>query len=136
MVLNKLFGKKNQSKEYFFEVKETTPAPASEETVISEKSTAVETTTSSEVESTPVASKSVSKVKSTPVVSKSVDVSYDVPEWVKAIKNYSNQSNGDASGTNSNNFAGTYVTNNVPQSRRRPGPSLSKFKAMASQIGK
>lgn len=119
MVLNKLFGKKNQSKEYFFEAKDI---PV-EETVTSEETATGETTTPE-------------GEKSAPVAVASANVSYDVPDWVKAIKNYSNQSNDNASVTEDKNFAGKYVTNNVPQSRRRPGPSLAGFKAMASQIGK
>jgi len=118
MVL-KLFGKKDKSQEYFFEAKDI---PV-EETVTSEETTTGETT-------------SPEGEKSAPVAVTSANVSYDVPEWVKAIKNYSNQSNENASVTEGENFAGKYVTNNVPQSRRRPGASLAKFKAMASQIGK
>lgn len=113
MALNKLFGNK-KSQEYFFEVTET---------VTSEETTTVKTT-------------SPDGEKSAPVTVQSVNVSYDVPDWVKAIKNYSNQSNASTSVTEGENFAGKYVTNNVPQSRRRPGPSLATFKAMASQIGK
>ncbi|MGI0481482.1 hypothetical protein ACN4EE_11910 [Geminocystis sp. CENA526] len=117
-MLNKLFGKK-KSQDYFFE------APATPETVASEETTTEtsETATSEEA-------------KSAPVAVKSANVSYDVPDWVKAIKNYSNQNNGSTSVSETNNYAGKYVTNNVPQSRRRPGPSLAGFKAMASQIGK
>ncbi len=61
---------------------------------------------------------------------------YDQPEWVKAIKNYSDQGTSEASQQEANNggFAGKYVTNNVPMSRRRPGPSLNKFKDIASKI--
>lgn len=119
MALKKLFGKK-KSQEYFFE------APEISDTVtVEEKATEVtEATTSEEAKSA-----------TAPVAVQSVNVSYDVPEWVKAIKNYSNQSDSNSS-KEGENFAGKYVTNNVPQSRRRPGPSLAGFKAMASQIGK
>lgn len=113
-MLNKFFGKK-KSQDYFFEAPETPEVVSSEETT-------TETATSEEG-------------KSAPVAVQSVNVSYDVPDWVKAIKNYSNQSN-NASLSEGENFAGKYVTNNVPQSRRRPGPSLAGFKAMASQISK
>jgi len=116
MVLNKLFGKKNKSQEYFFEATET-------ETVSTEENSGDE-------------SASVTEAKPTTAVTTSVNVSYDVPDWVKAIKNYSNQNNGNASSGEGDNFAGKYVTNNVPQSRRRPGPSLAKFKGMASQINR
>lgn len=121
MVLNKFFGKKKEEK-YFLEIDtKTKPSP---EVAVNEEDSTVET--------------SITEGKETTVKTKSqpeVDVSYDAPEWVKAIKNYSNQSNS-ASAMEGENFAGKYVTNNVPQSRRRPGPSLATFKKMASKVNR
>lgn len=113
MALNKLFGKKKDN--YFFEAESNNG---------NETETAVEATTSSE--------SSVTSTASIP----QTNVAYDVPDWVKAIKNYSNQDVNNSSQPQEENFAGKYVTNNVPFSRRRPGPSLAPFKSMASKIGK
>lgn len=120
MVLNKLFGKKKET--YFFEAKDNTT---------DNTETAVEATGETETtEATPATS-------ATPVATVSqANVAYDVPDWVKAIKNYSNQDGNNANQSQVENFAGKYISNNVPFSRRRPGPSLAPFKVMASKIGK
>ncbi len=122
MVLNKLFGKKKDN--YFFEA---------EDNNTNETETAVEATTS--IESVEATTNSESSVTSTASISQT-NVAYDVPDWVKAIKNYSNQDVNNGSQPQEENFAGKYITNNVPFSRRRPGPSLAPFKSMASKISK
>ncbi|MBL1210890.1 hypothetical protein [Geminocystis sp. GBBB08] len=130
MVLNKLFGKKKEEK-YFLEIDTKTENQPSADTTVNAGETTVELSTPEVTETT------VTATTIEPKINASYNVSYDAPEWVKAIKNYSNQGN-NASTSNSEkeNFAGKYITNNVPQSRRRPGPSLAGFKNMASKIGK
>lgn len=126
MVLNKLF-KKGKSEEYFLQIDTAETTTATE--VKEEATVATEESTSepSEVKAEAPAPKPVAYTPS--------NVSFEQPEWVKAIKNYSQpESNGDS--TTGNNFAGTYVSNNVSFSRRRPGGSLSKFKQMASKMSR
>ncbi len=125
-MLKKLLGKK-KNQDYFleFEGKNKNSKPAQESVKEPVKGSAQE---SPSVEGSETSQPTVSQ----PTQPKS-NVSYDPPEWVKAIKNYSSQNNGSSSAENSL-FAGKYVTNNVPMSRRRPGPSLNKFKKIASQI--
>ncbi len=136
-MLNKLFGKKNQ--DYFLEIEEKAQAKTETKTV----ETVVEETKSETVaEAEPVAttsakteSKPKSKSKTAPqtvttTVTKSV--AYDQPEWVKAIKNYSNVSASSAKGELT--FSTNYLMANPPLGRRRPGPSLNQFKAMASTM--
>ncbi len=129
-MLNKLFGKKKKEKYFLeFDVK-TEPKTQVEKPV--------ETKTSPETNETEVTTPAPKpKAKTSATSAPKATVSYDSPEWVKAIKNYSNQGNGQsAEGVNANTFAGKYVTNNVSMSRRRPGASLKMFKDMASQINK
>ena len=142
MILDKLF-KKNKSKEYFLEIDTNATKKQKAETVtVKEEKTEV-----AKIESTPTQSET--KVESTPTQSKTKPAattqkpstsvtspaSYDVPDWVKAIKNYSQSGNSDwANSATGNNFAGKYISNNVPTSRRRPGPSLNKFKDIASKM--
>lgn len=115
MVLNKLFAKKDK---YFLEIEtKTTEQPQGETVTISEDG------------DTEVSSNEVSV--NPPSLSNVAD---DVPEWVKAIKNYSNTA--EAETVEVENFAGKYISNNVSFSRRRPGPSLAPFKSMASKMGK
>jgi hypothetical protein len=123
MVFNKLFGKKDES--YFLEINAKTENQPSAEVTVNEGDSTVETSTVKGKEATVATA-----VKPKP------DVSYDVPDWVKAIKNYSNQGNNNTSASEGKNFAGKYVSNSVPQSRRRPGGSLATFKKMASKIGR
>ena len=73
----------------------------------------------------------------TPSTPTTPNVSYELPQWEKAIKDYSKPGSisvGDS--VTGNNFAGKYVSNNVFTSRRRPGPSLNIFKDMASKMGR
>lgn len=129
-MLNKIFGKK-KNENYFLEFDGKSAKEAKPETVKSTKQDKPVGT-----ETTQAVTEANETVKFTPTQSKPT-VSYDSPDWVKAIKNYSNQnSNGVSSSTENANFAGKYVTNNVSMSRRRPGPSLNKFKKIASEINK
>lgn len=139
MVLNKLFGKKETT--YFLEIDTETNNESSSEVEVNQEESVVEKSTTETEASTP-AKKTTGKkttVKKTTTTTSEVeakgDVAYETPDWVKAIKNYSNQDN-NTSVKEDNNFAGKYVSNNVAQSRRRPGPSLNNFKNMASKIGK
>jgi hypothetical protein len=124
MVLNKLFGKKKEEK-YFLEIDTKTENQSSVEVAVNEKDSTVNESTTEGKETSVTAT---TKTK--------VDVSYDVPDWVKAIKNYSRQGNNNGQDMEGENFAGKYVSNSVPQSRRRPGPSLAAFKNMASKINR
>lgn len=124
MVLNKLFGKKKEET-YFLEIDTKTENQPSAEVAVNEEDSTVKKSTT-EGKKTSVTSTTTTKV----------DVSYDVPDWVKAIKNYSRQSNNNGQEMEGENFAGKYVSNSVPQSRRRPGPSLATFKNMASKINR
>lgn len=59
--------------------------------------------------------------------------SWEQPFWVKVMYNNSNNgSNGKADDANGT-FATDYLMPTVSKSRRRPGPSLNKFKDMASK---
>jgi len=127
MVLKKLLSKKKDSQNYFLEVDVKDEAPAQNEVATNVDSVMeqVEAKTNEEGE--------VIKKLAAPSPQSSSD---DTPDWVKAIKNYSDQNSNNASTTEDMTYAGKYVTNNVPQSRRRPGPSLNPFKNIASQINK
>lgn len=117
MVLKKLLPKKNQSPKYFFEAdikeKDISQVNSDGETEMVEGALPTSTTPSTA----------------------NSNVSYDQPEWVKAIKNYSTPelSENKAEVTT---FAGQYITNNVASSRRRPGASLAMFKDMAKTMNK
>ena len=146
-MFDKLF-KKNKNANYFLEFPTKTtqaqPAVAEEETVaqaqppVTEEEKVAESTSeprekkasATTKEQAQITEKTKSKVKT----QAQVNVSYDPPEWVKAMKNYSDQGIGNSS-ESTDNFAGKYVTNDVPMSRRRPGPSLNMFKDMASKMG-
>ena len=138
MILDKLFNKK-KSEQYFFEVGDD----ASKKTEAKPKPEVTETKKLKEakaelaqVESAQVPTKASAEVI-TPKTPTTPNLSYDLPEWVKAIKNYSKPGSlGVGDSATGNNFAGKYVTNNVSASRRRPGPSLNKFKDIASKMSK
>lgn len=141
-MLNKLFGKKKEENYFLeFDVKNTSQSQKNKvvenievsETMQIDKNTAT-TTPSSETKGK-AETKTASTEKMPTIPQPQSNVSYDPPEWVKAIKNYSNPTNNN-SPYNTNNFAGNYVSNNVSMSRRRPGPSLNKFKQMAGKMGK
>ncbi len=165
MILDKLFNK-NKLPKYFLEIisdddddKEESKSETLEVPTPVAPTTSVETLTNddsqvkpskteakdnSKAKATKTKAKDNSKAKATKTEAKPAEapaptpVNYDPPEWVKAIKNYSDGSGngiGNSSGTE-NNFAGKYVSNNVASARRRPGGSLNKFKDMASKVGK
>ena len=135
-MLNKLFGKKKE-KDYFLEIeeKDTSEQNKPSET-IKEKVKTEETTTVPEVKSETV--EKSTKKSTQPTVKKvssvsSKSVNYDPPEWVKAIKNYTNT---DENQTNGLGTKASYLMINAPKPRRRPGPSLNSFKQMANTIKK
>ena len=146
-MFNKLFNK-NKNINYFLEFptkKTEAQPPVSEEEKVAQSQPPVleeEQTTESSAEptekkasATPKAQARVKGETKSQVKTKAqVDVSYEPPEWVKAIKNYSDQGTNNSS-ESTKNFAGKYVSNDVPMSRRRPGPSLKMFKDMASKMG-
>ena len=60
---------------------------------------------------------------------------YEPPEWVKAIKNYSNNGQSEEQPLQEKStFANKYLMANPPKSRRRPGPSLNRFKEMVNTM--
>ncbi len=69
-----------------------------------------------------------------PKVAKKV-INTDQPEWVKAIKNYTNQT-GKVEKKESQTFSTTYLMPTISPFRRRPGPSLNGFKDMANNMNK
>ncbi|MGY6529251.1 MAG: hypothetical protein ACXITR_04925 [Cyanobacterium sp.] len=126
MVLKKILsGKKSQPK-YFLEVEVADQAPETPTVKSSEKPPE---------NNQPQGQK---KPSSTPAPKPEVNSYSDQPEWVKAIKNYStpNADNGSTPSEESVTFAGQYISNDIPQARRRPGGSLKLFKDIASQINK
>ncbi|AFZ46469.1 hypothetical protein Cyast_0490 [Cyanobacterium stanieri PCC 7202] len=126
MVLKKIFSKKKGTPKYFLEVEVKDQAPA---TPAQEKAPTSEN-------NQPEGKQPTAK-KTAPAPKATSNVPADQPEWVKAIKNYSNTGDSESqSGDDDSTFAGKYVTNNVPQARRRPGGSLKAFKNIAAQINK
>lgn len=122
MGLKKILSKKKAQAKYFLEVEVKDQAP---------EIPVVESTETNQ----PQGKKNP---PSAPTPKPTVSNSNDQPEWVKAIKNYSIPNSNDINGTSSESetFAGKYITNDVPQLRRRPGGSLKLFKNIASQINK
>jgi hypothetical protein len=59
--------------------------------------------------------------------------SYDPPFWVAAMYNNNNSSGSSNNGKGEPTFATDNLMPTVTQYRRRPGPSLNKFKDMARQ---
>jgi hypothetical protein len=57
--------------------------------------------------------------------------SYEPPFWVKAM--YKNNSSNGTGGSSETTFATDYLMPTVSKYRRRPGPSLDKFKDMANK---
>lgn len=130
-MFKKLFGKKD--KNYFLEIEEKTKTSESsaEKTT---STTVVETAQTKEVEaSKPQVESPKSKGKKTVTVSKTKSTpTYEPPEWVKAIKNYSDVQSSEE--IKKSPFADQYLMKNTPRSRRKPGPSLNSFKQMASTM--
>jgi len=127
-VLNKLFGFGKKKEEYFLEFKK----PEKETTLATVAADEKEKTTTTAAGDKPAESTTVATTPVAPVPA-NIEVSYEPPEWVKAIKNYSTPTDKDKE---ESLFAGKYISNSIPLSRRRPGPSLAPFKNMASQLGK
>ncbi|WP_446683662.1 hypothetical protein [Cyanobacterium sp. HL-69] len=115
-------SKKKGQPKYFLEVEVKDQAP--ETPVVESSEKAPETTQDQAKKSAPSAPKT------------SVNSYSDQPEWVKAIKNYSTPNPDNSTPAENTNFAGQYISNDVPQARRRPGGSLKLFKDIASQINK
>ncbi|MCS6941893.1 MAG: hypothetical protein NZ901_03525 [Geminocystis sp.] len=127
-MLNKLFGFGKKKGEYFLEFKKPEEGETKVATVAAEK----KENTAAAASEKPADSATVVTAPVTPVPA-NIEVSYEPPEWVKAIKNYSTPSD---KNKEESLFAGKYISNSIPLSRRRPGPSLAPFKNMASQLGK
>ena len=79
-------------------------------------------------------SKQATSTKATATPKNSGASSYDPPFWVAAMYNNNGSATTNSDGTKAEQ---TFATDNlmptVTKSRRRPGPSLNKFKAMASK---
>ncbi|WP_069791995.1 hypothetical protein A5482_009115 [Cyanobacterium sp. IPPAS B-1200] len=124
MVLKKILSKKKGQPKYFLEVEVKDQAPETPVVESSEK-----TPETSQAQGTKTA-------PSAPAPKAPVNSYSDQPEWVKAIKNYSTPNPDNSTPAENTNFAGQYISNDVPQARRRPGGSLKLFKDIASQINK
>jgi hypothetical protein len=123
-MLNKLLGKK-KNEGYFLEIEKKQESQVEIKSPEPEK---VETAAKVET---------VSEKKTTtkPTVKTAKSSTYEPPEWVKAIKNYSNNNQSEES-QKSLTFAPNYLMANSPTPRRRPGGSLKLFKEMASNLKK
>lgn len=128
MVLKKILSKKKGTPKYFLELEvkdQLLTAPTQENPSTPENNSGKGTQPTTNT--------------TTPAPKANSNVVSDQPEWVKAIKNYSNtntENSESQSGGDDSTFAGKYVTNDVPQARRRPGASLKAFKNIAAQINK
>ena len=78
--------------------------------------------------------KTKKKSNQAPSVSSKVP-EWEQPAWVKAIKNYSNNGKAESESESESGmtFATQYLMPIPSNSRRRPGPSLNKFREMARQ---
>jgi len=116
-------------------VAETVVAPVKEE---KPATVTVAPISAQEPKPEPVAAKSGKKgkakksVKATSV--KSVAIQWEPPEWVKAIKNYSDNSQVKEE-LSEGLFASKYLMPTPINSRRVPGPSMNKFRDMARKTG-
>ena len=86
----------------------------------------------------PVKAQSTKKKKTKKKSTQAASVPSKVPEWeqpawVKAIKNYSNNGKAESESESGMTFATQYLMPIPSNSRRRPGPSLNKFREMARQ---
>jgi hypothetical protein len=125
-MLNKLFGKKDQNKNYFLEIEEKPEVKAETKEVVAETKVDTVATKKSEPKTT------IKTESKSPTKTVSKIATPDQPEWVKAIKNYSDVK----AEENKENptFSTTYLLTNTPLIRRRPGPSLNQFKAMVNTM--
>jgi phage-related tail fiber protein len=121
---------KVESPEKVVEVKstETQPTAKVEEKQATEPAKA---TSSQKKKSAKTKSSKKQSVETAPVTTavSSSTSSDDTPFWVKAM--YKSSSNNQEASQESNTFATKYLLSNSTQSRRRPGPSLNKFREMA-----
>lgn len=151
-MLKKIFGKKNNS--YFLELKETAEEVLSstKEVVENQVNSVQEVVESSAVSTKKAVKKQVQTVenqtestlkpkKEKPNSQKPAATtqpnggasSFEPPFWVKAMYNQ-NSSNGNGKAAQSEQtFATNHLMPVVSKSRRRPGPSLNKFKEMANK---
>ena len=128
----KLFNGNKSNNGFFLELDET-------------KNTQTTTTTTATIEITkpveekkakPVEAKSTKKTKektkSVQLNSVSANTSNGgQPEWVKAIKNYSNDTDNSKADSSEIAFASKHLMPNITNSRKRPGPSLNKYRMIA-----
>ena len=154
-MLNILFGNKKNKGDYFLEIEgksesqtetqannlesaattqkvaaEPTPKAQAVEKVATEPATAQKPDAT---KATVNQKKSTSKTKTSTTRTKVA--AYEPPEWVKAIKNYSNNGQSEAQQRQEKStFATKYLMANPPKSRRRPGPSLNRFKEMVNTM--
>ncbi|GAB4537497.1 MAG: hypothetical protein Tsb0014_26330 [Pleurocapsa sp.] len=142
------------AKEKVEEIKDSEVVQSAVETVtetvetVKEKVEAVTTTEEAQAPAAPVAKKNGKKAqKSTgksskttkskaeqpkPAAPKTAPVApYEPPFWVKAM--YKNSSSNGTDGGSDTTFATDYLMPTISKYRRRPGPSLDKFKDMASK---
>ncbi|MDJ0635823.1 MAG: hypothetical protein QNJ34_21730 [Xenococcaceae cyanobacterium MO_188.B29] len=151
-MIKKLFGGK--SKEFFLELdeagnnsstetkaEETQPAPAAvtqAEDKQPEVMEVINVKPASKSKKTSIKSKkkkAAETTEPTPApasVSSNGASSWDPPFWVKAMYNNNGSSNGKVE-AGEKTFATDYLLPTPSSSRRRPGPSLNKFKDMARQ---
>jgi hypothetical protein len=80
-----------------------------------------------------VAAKSQEQTATKPAPKNSGASSYDPPFWVAAMYKNNNSSGSSNNGKGEPTFATDNLMPTVTQYRRRPGPSLNKFKDMARQ---
>jgi hypothetical protein len=80
-------------------------------------------TATNNTQAAPVATKTISPKAST----------YEEPFWVKVMYEKNNSNGSGKSGSSEQTFATDYLITSTNGYRRRPGPSLNKFKAMASK---
>jgi hypothetical protein len=97
-------------------------APAQTKSKKAKKSKAAKNTTEP-TQVTPVATKAPSAGAST----------YEQPFWVKVMYEKSSSNGNGKAGSSEQTFATDYLITTTNGYRRRPGPSLNKFKAMASK---
>lgn len=110
---------------------------AIKEAVTSDESAKKEETKKSKKTATKNEKKKATKTATAPASTSSSQTSsnassYDPPFWVKAMYNNSSSSNGQAK-EREQTFATDNLLPNPSRYRRRPGPSLDKFKEMARQ---
>jgi hypothetical protein len=103
------------------------PAPVKEVVVKTKskksKKSKTTATATNNTQASPVTTKTISPKAST----------YEEPFWVKVMYEKNNSNGNDKSGSSEQTFATDYLITSTNGYRRRPGPSLNKFKEMASK---